>query len=151
MKDIAGFPPETAALIAVSSAVYFLIGWAPAIWPILATHKNRKLFPRRWLFVVTVLSLSYGLIVAALTLVTVPLTAYSVFIAPQLNASGFRGTDWLVQANGYVVDYWWLMLPIFLLFNTLYLVRKLKPAWPVICQALMANNSFKPNPHRGGA
>jgi uncharacterized PurR-regulated membrane protein YhhQ (DUF165 family) len=151
MSDIAGFPPEAVGLILLVSVAYFLVGWAPIIWPVIATHRLRRTFPRRWLFVLTILSLAYGAIIALLTLFTIPVTAYSVFIAPQLSADGFHGTDWLVSANSFVVAYWWLALPPLLLLNTFLLVRKLLPAWPAICTALTANNSFKPNPHQGGA
>ena len=151
MRDIAGFPPEAVGLILSVSVVYFLVGWAPIIWPVIATHKLRRTFPRRLLFVLTILSLAYGAIIAFLTLFTIPVTAYSVFIAPQLSADGFHGTDWLVSANSFVVAYWWLTLPPLLLLNTFLLVRKLLPAWPEICTALTANNSFKPNPLRGSA
>ena len=149
MRDLAGFPPQAIGLILLASAVYFVVSWAPVIWPIIATHKMRLSFPRRWLFVLTILSLSYGLIAVFLTLLSLPVAAYSTFIAPQLAANGFHGTDWLVRANDLVVSYWWLMLPPALLLITLLLVRKLQPAWPLICSALAANNSFKSKPLRG--
>jgi hypothetical protein len=151
MSDLAGFPPEAIGLILLTSSVYFLVGWAPVIWPVLATHRVRHTFPRRWLFVLTILSLSYGVIVAFLMLLSLPVAAYSTFIAPQLAASGFHGTDWLVRANNLVVDYWWLMLPPALLFITFFLVRKLQPTWPSVCSVLTANNSLKPKPLRGSA
>jgi hypothetical protein len=151
MKDFAGFPPEAIALIVAFSAAYFLICWAPVFWPFLATHKQRKSFPRRWLFIATVFSLSYGVIVAFLCLITLPMTAYEVFIAPQLSENGFHLTDSLVGANQFVTRYWWLLLPPALLFNTFFIVRKLKPAWPSVCQGLTAINSFKPKPLRGSA
>ena len=151
MNDLAGFPPEAVGLILLVSGIYFLIGWAPVIWPVLTTHKVRHTFPRRWLFVLTILALSYGVIVAFLMLLTIPVTAYSTFIAPQLSAGGFHATDWLVRANNMVLDYWWIMLVPTILFSTFFFVRKLQPAWPSICSALRANNSFKPSPHQGGA
>ena len=141
MTDI--FPPETAVLVLLVSSAYFLVSWAPVIWPLLSTHKVRRTFPRRWLFILTILSLSYGLIIAILTLLTVPVTAYSAFVAPQLSATGFHGTDWLVRANNFFVSYWWLMLPPVLFASTFFLVRKLQPAWPSICAALAANNSVR--------
>jgi hypothetical protein len=149
MKYLAGFTPEQIALILAAAAAYFLMSWAPVIWPLVATHKLRANFPRRWLFVFAILALSYGVIVAFLTLLTIPITAYSVFIAPQLSFNGFHLTDGLVSANEFVVAYWWLMLPPALFLNTFVLVRKLLPAWPAICSALTANNSFKPKPLRG--
>jgi len=151
MSDLAGFSPEAIGLILLASSIYFLIGWAPVLWPIIATHKVRHTFPRRWLFALTILSLSYGVIVAFLMLLSLPATAYSTFIAPQLAANGFHGTDWLVRANNLSVNYWWLMLPPALLVLTFVLVRKLQPAWPAMCSALTANSSFKPNPLRGSA
>ena len=151
MKDFAGFTPGQIALLVAGAAGYLLISWAPVIWPIMATHKQRATFPRRWLFVFAILALAYGVIVAFFTLITIPLTAYSVLIAPHLSFNGFHLTDSLVGANDFVVDYWWLMLPPALLFNTFILVRKLLPAWPAICSALTANNSFKPKPLRGSA
>ncbi|MGY1411243.1 hypothetical protein ACW5EG_16935 [Luteimonas sp. A611] len=151
MKDLAGFPPQTIALIMAASAAYFVICWAPVIWPIIATHKQRGAFPRRWLFVGVVLSLAYGVIVAFLMLITLPITAYSVFVAPQLSANGFHFADPLLRANRFVTDFWWLLLPPALLLNTFWFVRKLRPIWPAVCQALTANNSFKPKPLRGSA
>lgn len=151
MTDIAGFPQETAGLILLVSVSYFFFCWAPIIWPVIATHKLRRSFPRRWLFVLTVLSLSYGAIIAFLMLFTLPITAYSVFIAPQLSVDGFHGTDWLVSANSFVVAYWWLALPPLLLLTTLLLVRKLLPAWSAICTALAVNDPLKPSPLRGSA
>src|SRR5690349_2533831 len=102
MKYLDGFDQRTIALILAIGAMYFLMSWAPVIWPLIATHKHRATFPRRWLFVFVILSLAYGVIVAFLTLVTIPITAYSVFIAPQLSFNGFHLTDWLLNANRFV-------------------------------------------------
>ena len=151
MKDLAGFSPQAVALIMGVSVAYFVICWAPVIWPLIATHKLRRTFPRRWLFVASIFSLTYGVIAAFLTLLTLPVTAYGVFIAPQLSASGFHLTDPLLRANSFIADYWWLLLAPALLIITYLFIRKLLPAWPAICQALTANNSFKPNPLRGSA
>jgi hypothetical protein len=148
MKDLAGFPPQAIALMTAVSAIYFVIFWAPVIWPFIATHKQRKVFPRRWLFVLVILALAYGLVVAFLIMLTIPMTAYSVFVGAQLAANGFHLTDSLVGANEFIANYWWLSLPPILLFNTFFLVRKLLPVWPAICHALTANNSFKPKPLR---
>ena len=151
MKDLAGFTPQEVALITAAFTVYALLSWAPVIWPLAVTHKQRATFPRRWLFAFTILALAYGTIVAFLTILTIPLTAYGVFIAPQLSVYDFHLTDGLLRANNFVVRYWWLLLPPALLLNTIFLVRKLLPAWPSICTGLAANNSFKPKPLRGSA
>ena len=151
MKDLAGFPPQAVAIIIGVSAAYFVICWSPVIWPLIATHKHRSTLPRRMLFAASVFSLTYGVIAAFLMMLTLPVTAYSVFIAPQLSANGFHLTDPLLRANAVVADYWWLLLPPALLIITFLFVRKLLPAWPAICQALTANNSFKPNSLRGSA
>ncbi|MBA8889098.1 hypothetical protein FHW12_003341 [Dokdonella fugitiva] len=146
MADTTAFDAKTLTYIACVASVYASLTWLPVIWPLVVTHRERKPFPRRWLFVATVASLSYGVVSAFLVLLTIPLTAYSSYIAPQLAIDGFRGTDWLVEANGYVVDYWWLALPIALALLALAVTRKLKPAWAVICSAMTANNSCMVSP-----
>jgi len=151
MTDPTAFDQETITYIAWVASAYFALTLAPAIWPTVTTHKVRKSFPRRWLFVATVFSLSYGIVAAFLVICTIPITAYSTYIAPQLSVEGFHGTDWLIKANGYVASYWWLALPVVLLLVAWRLVRKLQPSWPSICLAMTANNSFKPKPLRGSA
>jgi hypothetical protein len=125
MSELAGFSPKIAALVVAVAAAYFLLSWAPLIWPLASTHKVRHTFPRRYLFAAVVFVMSYGLVAAFLCVATLPLTAYSVFVAPQLAAAGFHLTDPLVRANGFVADYWWVLLPPTLLLSALWLVRRL--------------------------
>ena len=91
------------------------------------------------MFIATILSLSYGTIIAFLTLITLPAAAYDVFIAPTLSESGFNFGGPLIKANRFITNYWWLLLPPALLLNTFYLVRKLKPVWVSVCKELTAN------------
>ena len=151
MKEFAGFPLEAIVAIVAVSIAYFILSWAPLLWPLIATHRNRKEFPHRWLFIATIASLAYGIVVALLCIVSIPLSVYQVFIAPQLQEVGFHLSDPLLKANELFLTWWWILLPPTVLYCTLYSTRKLKPAWPDVCQALTANNSFKPRPLRGSA
>jgi hypothetical protein len=84
-------------------------------------------------------------------LVEIPISAYQIFIAPQLSAVGYHFSDPLLKANDLIINYWWLLLAPTLLACALLCTKILLPIWPGICQALTANNSFKPKPLRGSA
>jgi len=70
--------------------------------------------------------------------VAIPIQAYVVFIAPELQQAGRPYGSWLVAVSHFVGQWWWSLLPLAVLVATVWLTRKLAGKWSGICSALAA-------------
>ena len=144
--------PDVWPLIAIAIA-WWLLSLAPVLYSALVATRTRPALPRRFLFVVVVVTLSYGLLVFFLFAITIPLAAFSVYIAPGLEASGELSVPgrWLVATSRAISTWGWFVVPFFLAISSFKLTRYLATRWHQLVTGLGPNNSFKPNPHRDGA
>ena len=150
MELIDLFGPKLSAMIAGLSLAYFLISFAPVWWPALVAFRRNARLPRPLLFVATVAALVYGMFSFFAFAVLLPIEAYGIFIAPQLQASGIANGAGLLRVSGFFANYWWLLVPPVQLAPTWQVTKRLGRRWEHIC-ASPPNNSFKPNPLRGSA
>jgi hypothetical protein len=102
------------------------------------------------LFVGTVAALVYGVFSFLAIAVLLPLEAYGIFVAPQLEAAGMAAGAGLLRISGFFVRYWWVFIPPVQLALTWYITSHVGRRWAHICEA-PPNNSFKPTPLRGAA
>ena len=136
MDVIEAFGPKLIALMALVAVGWFLITLAPVIWP--AYRARKAALDRPWLFTVVVAALIYGALNFVLLVVAIPVVAYSVFIAPQLEAMGQPYGRFVVTGARFAEQYGWLVVPIVQLVTTVVLTRKLGRKWAAICSALAA-------------
>lgn len=145
MKAVEIFGPGLSALIVAMAVVYCLISFAPVWWPALFAFRRRAAFPRPYLFVGTVAALVYGVFSFLAFAILVPVEAYSIFIAPQLEAAGIAYGAWVVRGAGFFVNYWWLLLPPVQFALSWIITLKVGRRWEHICAA-PSDTSFKSNP-----
>ena len=136
MEVIDAFGPRLIALMGLVTVGWFLFTLMPLIWP--AYRARKAALPRPWLFAVVVAALIYGALNFILLVVAVPAVAYSVFIAPQLEAMGQPYGRLLVTSARLMEQYWWLVVPVIQFIATVVLTRKLARKWSGICSALAA-------------
>ena len=136
MEVIETFGPKLIALMALTAVCWFLLTLAPLIWPVYRAKKTT--LPRPWLFAVVVAALVYGALNFVLLVAVVPIEAYTIFIAPQLEEMGQPYGRLLVKGARFVESYWWLLVPPIQLIATVVLTRKLARKWADICSALAA-------------
>lgn len=129
---------EMVALLAAVGIAYFVVGLMPAWWPALRAFRRKARLPRPLLFVAVVAALVYGVYFLWGCIVLLPLEAYRLFIAPQLQAAGLPHGAWLVRGLDLVGGYGWLAAAAIQLVFTGWLTRRLAPRWPGICAALSA-------------
>lgn len=136
MNVIDLFGAKLLALLVAVAAVYLVLAFVPVLWPALRAFRAPRRLPRPWLFVAVVSSVAYGMVAIFVFAVGVPMDAYLVFIAPQLQEAKLPYGAALVPASQFVVDYWWLAAPVVQLLATWYLTRRLSARWERICEAL---------------
>lgn len=150
MDAINALGPKLSALLALAAVAYALLSFAPILWPAIATWRTRPLLPHRWLFIGVVAALVYGAFSFLAFAILLPVEAYGIFVAPQLEESGVAAGRPLLRASGFAAKYWWLLIPPVQLLLTWYITRQLKARWAHICTP-PPDNSIKPNPLRGSA
>lgn len=148
MGAIEIFGPGLSALIVAMAVVYCLISFAPVWWPALFAFKRRAAFPRPYLFVGTVAAMVYGVFSFLAFAILVPVEAYSIFIAPQLEAAGVAYGAWVVSGARFFVNYWWLLVPPVQFALTWIITLKVGRRWEHICAAPSIDPSA-PNPPLG--
>lgn len=136
MTDILGFPPHMAAMIVAVGLTYFLMSWAPVWWPAMVAYRGGRLMPRRFLFVVVVACLSYGIFSFLLFALFFLAEMYAMFVAPQLDRLGYPAGRPVLAVIRFLEHYWWLVLPPLLFAATFFITRKLSSRWEKICVAL---------------
>src|SRR5688500_9987132 len=120
MADESVFGAKLTALMILIGAVYFLLSFAPVIWPAICALRHKNRLQRPWLFITAVACLTYGFFNFLIVALLRPAVAYSVFVAPSLEAAGRLYGPWLVQITRWVTDYWWIALPPIQLFLTVF-------------------------------
>ncbi|WP_145985441.1 hypothetical protein [Marilutibacter maris] len=84
--------------------------------------------------------------------VLLPIEAYSIFIAPSLEAANVTHGAGLLRISGFLANYWWVLVPPAQLLLTWYMTAQVGRCWAHICTA-PSNSSFKPkwkDPHKLG-
>lgn len=148
MGAIEIFGPGLSALIVAMAVVYCLISFAPVWWPAVFAFRRRAAFPRPYLFVGTVAALVYGVFSFLAFAILVPVEAYSIFIAPQLESAGLAHGAWLLSVARFFANYWWLLVPPVQLALTWIITLKVGRRWEHICAAPSIDPSA-PNPPLG--
>lgn len=136
MEIIETFGPGFTALLLLCAALYLLIALAPLLWPAIRAFRRSSRLERPWLFTATVAALTYGMVYLLVAIIAIPVQAYVVFIAPQLQQMGQPHGQWLVSTAHFVGEWWWPVLPIGVLVATVLLTKKLAARWSGICAAL---------------
>nr|AAK01324.1 unknown [uncultured bacterium HB1-14] len=146
------FAPDVWPLI-LAAIIWWLLSLAPVVYSSYVVVRKNPALPRRLLFIGVVAGLSYGLLVLFLLLVSLPLSAFGVYIAPQLEAAGQLplAGRWLVTVWRAISDWGWFVVPVVLAISSFKLVRHLAPRWHHVVAGLGPNSSFKPTPLRGSA
>ena len=149
MEVIELFGPKLGAMIISLALVYFVISFAPVWLPAIKAFRRGSRLPRPFLFVGTVAALVYGAFSFLAFAFLLPVEAYGIFIAPQLEAAGMVTGAGLLRASRFFVTYWWVFVPPIQLALTWYITSQVGQRWAHICAA--PNNSFKPKPLHGAA
>ncbi|WP_162823669.1 hypothetical protein [Lysobacter sp. TY2-98] len=136
MEIIEALGAKFVALLAVAAFAYLLLALAPLLWPARRAFSRRNRLERPWLFTATVAALVYGSVYLVVAVVAIPVQAYVVFVAPQLQEMGQPHGSWLVATSRFVSQWWWPVLPVALLVSTVGLTRKLAARWAGICAVL---------------
>jgi hypothetical protein len=138
MKAIQIFGPELSAILLLLSLGYFLLSFAPVLWPAFLAFRRKSRLPRPWLFVATVAALTYGTFTFIIFAFLLPAAVYNIFIAPQFEAAGLPYGNAIVHLTRHLVEYWWLIVPPAQLTLTWLVTRRLGQKWERICGALAA-------------
>jgi hypothetical protein len=127
-------PSMTVILIAVAIG-YFLLSFAPVIWPAFVAYKHRSWFPRPAVFVLVVAALSYGVFSFLAFAVLLPVELYGIFVAPSLESSGVASGASVLSFSGSFADYWWVIIPPAQLAITWLVTAHVGRRWAHICAA----------------
>ena len=150
MKDLV--PSGMWPIVFVGIAIWIL-AITPLLYSAFVALRTRPLIPRRILFVAVITGMSYGFMLLFAILVTLPLEAFSTFIAPQLQAIGHlpRFGLWLAEISQALSSWGWFVIPLVDAIASIWFTRYLVRRWPQVVASLGPNNSFKPKPLRGSA
>jgi len=138
MADTSAFPPKLVAILTLISVGYFLVALAPVLFASLAAYRRRPTFPRPVLFVWVVASLVYGVLCTLCAVVEIPLSAYLIYVAPQLQASGAYTAGPLSSFSAFVASYWWVGLVPVQLVASILVTRYLVERWARVVAAIGA-------------
>ena len=150
MEAQEAFGTELIALLALIAVVYLLLALAPLLWPALRAFRRGRRLERPWLFIWTVAALVYGSVYLVAATIAIPVQAYVIFIAPQLQELGQPHGEWLVAVSRFIGRWWWPALPVALAIATVVLTRRLATRWPALCAALKAYPTDQASKARGG-
>ncbi len=135
MSDISAIFPNATALVAIGGA-YFLGTLAPVFASGFVVLRHRPAMPRPFLFVLTVTMLSYGILNFAGYVIDIPVAAYLMYVAPQLEASGHYASQPFTYVGAFVAQYWWVGFAPLLLIISILATRYLGKRWARIVEAL---------------
>src|SRR5690606_14583206 len=150
MEAVDLFGPKLVAMMIAIASAYFIISFAPIWLPAIKAFRRKSRLPRPFLFVGTVAALAYGVFSFFAFAVLLPVEAYGIFIAPQLDAAGIATGAGLLRVSRFFVNSVWAFVPPIQLALTWYITAQVGRRWAQICAA-PPNNSFKPTPLRGAA
>src|SRR5689334_20953498 len=103
MSDIP-FPEFT--LFVVAGVIYYLCAFAPVLCSGYVVLRRKPVLPRRFLFILTVTVLSYGVLNFAGYVIDIPVSAYLLYVAPQLEATGRYAGQPFTSLGRFAVRYW---------------------------------------------
>jgi hypothetical protein len=132
------FPPKLLMFLFVLSAGYMLCVLAPAVYAAFVVLRRRPVLPRRTLFVLVVSSLCYGLFFLFSLALELPAAAFTVYIAPQLQAAGYYAGQPFTTLAGFLAENWWFVLGPTLLILAVAVTHYLARRWAGIVAALHA-------------
>ena len=144
--------PDVWPSIALSIA-WWLLTLMPVFYAAFVAARIKPVLPRRLLFIGVTVALTYGTLVFLLFAIIIPLAGFTVYIAPQLEASGELSAIGRLAVDISFASYDWgfIVMPPFLIVSSIALTRYLAARWQQLVAGLRPNNSFKPNPLRGSA
>ena len=135
MSDISTVLPDVALLLSIG-VLYFLCLLAPILVSGFVVLRHRQEMPRRLLFIVAVTILSYGFLNFIGYAVNIPVAAYLIYIAPQLEASGHYAGQPFLSIARFGTHYWWFAFGPVLLVVSIVLTSYLGKRWSRIAGAL---------------
>ena len=124
MEVIDTLGAEFVTLLALVAVAYLLLSLAPIIWPATRAFRRKRRLPRPWLFTAVVAALTYGFVYLVVAVVAIPVEAYVVFLAPQLQEMGQPYGKWLVSSARFIGGWWWVVLPPAVLAATIVLTQQ---------------------------
>jgi hypothetical protein len=136
VSNILGFDSNEALLIASIGAIVLLCVLFPVLYAVQLALKVKPTLPRRALFVWVVTSLSYGSLMFFLFAISLPLQLYSVYVAPQLQFSGYAYGHWLIAFQDFVMGYGFVLLPVVLAVTSSFGSRYLARRWTRVVGSL---------------
>jgi hypothetical protein len=124
------------SLFIAAGVIYYLCAFSPVVCSGYVVLRRSPLFPRRFLFVATVTVLSYGVLNLAGYLINIPVAAYLVYVAPQLEANGQYAGQPFTSFGSAAVRYWLVWSCPVLLVTSILTTRYLSKRWHRIAEAL---------------
>ena len=133
------FAPDLWPFIAVA-VLWWLLSLTPVIYSSYIAIFKKPALPRRFLFVGVVVAMSYGFLLFFFLTVTLPLSAFDAYIAPQLTADGQLTviTQGLLTASRTMSDWGYIAVPFVLAISSFKLIRYLTPRWQLVVAGLGA-------------
>ena len=135
MEAIEVFGAKQSAMIAALAAVYFLVSFAPVLWPALKAFRRSPRFSRPFLFVATVAALVYGVFSFITFAILLPVQMYSIFIAPSLESAGLAYGSGVLRISWFFTEFWWILIPPIQLVLTWFVTVQVGRRWEHICKA----------------
>jgi hypothetical protein len=132
MTDILGFSPVTGALIVIA---YFTAVLFPIMVALFFVIRNRALL-RKWLFIVSSTALTYGFFLFLFLAIQFPLSAWTNFVAPQLEYHHYYYGRPFVHTSRFLDAYGFIIYPIAFVAMSLFLGYFLASRWNRIVEAL---------------
>lgn len=136
MDTIFGFEPALAAAMIAAAIAYEFFTFAPLIFSAIVAVRRRTTMRRKFLFVGSVVALTYGLLLVFLVTICVPVSAFMIYVAPSLRFNGYLEDSWFIAVADFAVEWWWLILPPVFIAAALVTTRYLAKRWNAIVDAL---------------
>jgi hypothetical protein len=137
-------PPITAAVVDMIGVKWVVLGafglilgavlfLFPGWWPL--WRARRAGLPDAWVFALVTWGFTTAALQTVMVIVLVPLACFNVFFVPQLDEMGvLSARDWSFVR--YVVDDWWIALPLMQVIATVAVTRVLARRWRAIDRAM---------------
>ena len=130
------FGIKMTAVFTLLAVGYFLLSFAPVIWPAYRVFRHRPRLDRPVLFIGVVAALVYGVFSFIAFAALLPVEIYGVYIAPSLADAGFFHGSTVLRVSNFFVRYWWLAIPPLQLILTWYVTSRIERRWIRITEAI---------------
>ena len=138
MNFLEAFGHEFGTILLALTLLYFSATLLPFISPLLrAFWKNHQL-PRPLLFTLVVATISYGVPLVVLFILSVPSALYATYIAPQLQEAGLYWSPAVTTFGQLSASWWWLLFPSIVSIASILLTMRLGRKWKMIVSSLAA-------------